>query len=215
MVDAANNIDSSAGSTLHINATVVIRENHAFRNGKVIFSTEQNSCAEFLGALHQFTGARYQRFYKMDALSKLGWLAAEFLLDDKFKAQAYDPSKQGIILSNANSSLDTDIRYQASMASIPSPAIFVYTLPNIVIGEIAIRHQMKGENAFYIFEQFNPQFIEQYVSVLLNNNILQACVCGWVDVLAEHYEAALFLVEKNGREGSQPFTAGIMNQIYQ
>jgi hypothetical protein len=215
MDELIKNIAHSTSTALHINAAVVIRQNEVKRNGKVIFTSEEQNLAGFLGDLHQFTGAKYQRFYKMDALSKLGWLAAELLLDQDYKANGYEPAKQGIILSNANSSLDTDIRYQESMAAIPSPAIFVYTLPNIVIGEIAIRHGIKGENAFFIFEQFNADFIEQYVSVLLNNNILQACVCGWVDVLAEQYDAALFLVEKTGREGARPFTAGIMNQIYQ
>lgn len=215
MGEVITQIEHSNGAALHINAAVVIRQNEVRRNGKVIFNSSEQHLAGFLGALHQFTGAKYQRFYKMDALSKLGWLAAEILLDETYRKNGYEPAKQGIILSNANSSLDTDIRYQESMATIPSPAIFVYTLPNIVIGEIAIRHGIKGENAFFIFEQFNADFIEQYVSVLLNNNILQACVCGWVDVLAEQYDAALFLVEKTGREGAQPFTAGIMNQIYQ
>ncbi len=215
MGDAAKNIDSTSNTALYINAAVVIRKNEVIRNGNLVFSSQQESLPAFLGDLHHFTGAKYQRFYKMDALSKLGWLAAELLLDDHYKSMEYDPAKQGIILSNANSSLDTDIRYQESMAAIPSPAIFVYTLPNIVIGEIAIRHGIKGENAFFIFEKFNAQFIEQYVSVLLNNNILHACVCGWVDVLAKQYDAAFFLVEKIGREGSKPFNAGILNKIYQ
>ena len=64
-------------------------------------------------------------------------------------------------------------------------------------------------------KKFNAPFIEQYVSGLLNNNILQACVCGWVDVLGDNYKTVLFLVEKTGRGGSRPFNAGIMNQIFQ
>ncbi len=114
------------------------------------------------------------------------------------------------MLSNANSSLDTDARYFATINDIPSPALFVYTLPNIMIGEICIRHGFKGENAFFVFERFDPDFLEQYVSSLLNTGAATACICGWVDVLEESYRAELFLVT-TGATGIL-FTAANMNK---
>lgn len=150
----------------------------------------------------------------MDNLAKLGWLANEVLLDG-FDKEKYKPEDVGIVLSNASSSLDTDIKYYETVKSIPSPALFVYTLPNIVIGEISIRHQFKGENAFFIFNEFNAGFIEQYVSDLVNNNILQACICGWVEILGDSYKAALFLVEKDKTADSVIFTEENLNNIYQ
>jgi hypothetical protein len=95
-----------------------------------------------------------------------------------------------------------------------SPALFVYTLPNIVIGEICIRHHFQGENAFFIFEHFDANFIEQYVGNLVNNNILQACICGWVDCLGDGYKAALFLVEKIPGPQAMEFTAENILTIY-
>lgn len=61
-------------------------------------------------------------------------------------------------------------------------------------GEICIRNKFKGENLFFIFEEFNAGFIHQYVSDLFANNILELCICGWVEVLEENYKAVLFLV---------------------
>jgi hypothetical protein len=90
----------------------------------------------------------------------------------------------------------------------------VYTLPNIVIGEISIKNKFKGENAFFVFETFDAAFIQQYVAYLLNNNILQACICGWVDVLQEDYKAVLCLVEKDADLTSAPFSAENLNNIY-
>jgi hypothetical protein len=119
----------------------------------------------------------------------------------------------GIVLSNANSSLDTDVKYYETTKSIASPAQFVYTLPNIVIGEISIKHRFKGENAFFITEQFDAAFMEQYVSSLLDDNILQCCICGWVDVLNDDHNATLFLIEKDKSPNSVNFTAGNMNSI--
>jgi hypothetical protein len=91
----------------------------------------------------------------------------------------------------------------------------VYTLPNIVIGEISIRHQFKGENAFFIAAEFDAGFIEQYVSNLLNNNILQCCICGWVDVLDDKYNATLFLIEKDKSNNSVNFTKENLDKIFQ
>ncbi|MEJ0079473.1 MAG: hypothetical protein WDM78_00555 [Puia sp.] len=56
-----------------------------------------------------------------------------------------------------------DLKYAKTIRTGASPALFVYTLPNIVIGEISIRRHFKGENAFFVFKQFDGNFIEKYV----------------------------------------------------
>jgi hypothetical protein len=129
----------------------------------------------------------------MDNLSKLGFLASEILLKGS-DFHDKNPEQTGIILMNSNSSLDTDLKYFQSTKEIPSPALFVYTLPNIVIGEICIRNGFKGENAFFVSQEFDPSFLTQYVNNLINNNILQSCICGWTDLLKDEYEAFLILV---------------------
>ena len=125
----------------------------------------------------------------------------------------------GIVLSNASSSLDADIRYFDSVKDIASPALFVYTLPNIAIGEISIKHTFKGENAFFIFEKFDTDFIQQYVSILFGNGILQACICGWVEVAGDEYLAVLYLIEKEKNMVNSNtlmlFTTENLNKIYQ
>jgi len=117
-------------------------------------------------------------------------------------------------LANSNSSLDNDLKYSATLKDIPSPSVFVYTLPNIVIGEICIRNNFKGEHAFFIQESFDTAFFEQQVNYLLNNNIINACVCGWVDVLDQEYKAVLFLVEKKKEERGSLFSAENMDNIF-
>ena len=150
----------------------------------------------------------------MDNLSKLGWLASEILLKDSFREGEYERQNIGVVLANASSSLDTDMRYYESVKDIPSPALFVYTLPNIVIGEICIRQHFEGENAFFISDEFEAGFIEQYISNLINNNILQACVCGWVELLGEQYKTVLFLVEKAKKASGISFTKENLIKIY-
>ena len=199
----------------YILASCVITSNIIYKNGQPVFKDGKVDLSDFLIAAYRHFDLQYPKFFKMDNLSKLGWLANEILLQGSFDKEKYKPEDVGIVLSNANSSLDTDIRYYETTKTMASPALFVYTLPNIVIGEMSIRHHFKGENAFFIFDDFDAAFIEQYVSNLINNNILQCCICGWVDVLNSTYNATLFLIEKDKSTNSVNFTKENLNKIYQ
>ncbi len=199
----------------YINASCVISNHLVVKNGKAVFENKHTDLPDFLLSAYNFFGLSYPKFYKMDNLSKLGWVASEILLKDNFRAEKYRPDEPGLVLANANSSLDTDLKYFETMKDIPSPSVFVYTLPNIMIGEICIRNNFKGENAFFVFNEFDADFMERYVSNLINNNILKACIFGWVDMLEEDYKAVLFLVEKEKSEQSSLLTQDIINKIFQ
>jgi hypothetical protein len=199
----------------YITASCIINDHIVYKNGLPVFEEKGQDLPEFLVAVYRHVALQYPKFFKMDNLSKLGWLANEILLQGSFDKEKYSPEDVGIVLSNANSSLDNDTKYYETTKTMASPALFVYTLPNIVIGEISIRHHFKGENAFFIFEDFDAEFIEQYVSNLINNNILQCCICGWVDVMNEKYNATLFLIEKDKTDNSVIFTKENLNKIYQ
>jgi hypothetical protein len=199
----------------YITASCVISNQMVYKNQQPVFESQSLELNDFLTAAYRHFELQYPKFYKMDHLGKLGWLANEILLQDNFDTGKYKPEDVGIVLSNANASLDTDIKYFETTKTMASPALFVYTLPNIVIGEISIRHQFKGENAFFIAAEFDAGFIEQYVSNLLNNNILQCCICGWVDVLDDKYNATLFLIEKDKSNNSVNFTKENLNKIFQ
>jgi hypothetical protein len=199
----------------YITASCIISKNVVYKDERKVFENKEVILPDFLLSLYQHLDIKYPKFYKMDNLCKLGWLAAEILLKDSFKTDKYQPEETGVVLSNASSSLDTDIRYYETAKDIASPALFVYTLPNIVIGEICIRHHFKGENAFFITEKFDAEFIEQYAANLINNNILQACICGWVELLDDEYKEVLFLVEKEPSPVPMLFTNENINKIYQ
>ena len=199
----------------YITASCIISKNIVYKDDKKLFENTEANVLDFLLSLYQHLEIKYPKFYKMDGLSKLGWLAAEVLLKDYFTKDKYKPEDIGVVLANKNASLDTDIKYYETAKDIASPALFVYTLPNIVIGEICIRHQFKGEDAFFIMEKFDAEFITQYVSNLINNNILQACICGWVELLDNQYKAVLFLVEKETLTAPLLFTNENITKIYQ
>lgn len=199
----------------YITSSCVISSNAVYKNEEQLFENKQADLQDFLLSVYNHFQIKYPKFYKMDNLSKLGWLATEILLKDSFDANAYNPVDIGVVLSNANASLDTDIRYFETTKEIASPALFVYTLPNIVTGEICIRHGFKGENAFFVSAKFDAAFIEHYVTNLLNSNILKTCICGWVELLGNQYQTALFLVETDKSDSGIPFTKENIHKIYE
>jgi hypothetical protein len=197
-----------------ITATCLISRNKILKNGRVFF--EHPGTAEtFLNATYDHLKISYPKFHKMDALCKLGFLATEILLSGSGHEKKYGETETGLVLSNAHASLDVDLKYAKTIHSGASPALFVYTLPNIVIGEISIRNHFKGENAFFVFKHFDGNFMAGYVNGLFDNKLIKNCICGWVDILKEDYRALLFLTETDHRGNAIPFTAEQMNQLNQ
>ena len=148
----------------------------------------------------------YPKFYKMDGLSKLGFLAAELLTAAEAKAQATETEPQpaeteqrAVILFNHSSSIDTDQQYLASIRPedyFPSPSLFVYTLPNIVTGEIAIRHHLHGETSFYNLASRQEPLISQIQQAALADTATRSLITGWIDYEDEaHFCADMYILE--------------------
>lgn len=201
-------------NALYIKASCVISRETVYTNDVAVYGLPGAALPNFLQGAYQFFGCNYPKFHKMDNLGKLGFLASELVLKPS-EMERYAPADRGIVLANANASLDTDLKYYETVHAMASPALFVYTLPNIVIGEISIRNQFKGENAFFVFNGFDATFMHRYVTNLFASNLVQVCVCGWIDVLDDQYKAVLLLIEKEKPHTGELFTPENFNKIYQ
>jgi len=183
---------------LYIKKYSLIRDHKIEINGREEYAGT-GEFQDFIKGAYRTYKFGYSKFFKMDNLSKLGFLAAEFLLKDEALKTRYPGDRVGIILQNGSSSLDTDDKHQESISNrsnyFPSPSVFVYTLPNIVSGEISIRHKITGENTVFIADQFQPEFIYNYVAKLFSDDAIDCCICGWLDYYREKYAAFLMLVE--------------------
>lgn len=198
---------------LNICSSVLIRNRKILRNRKAILESS-NSGLEFLReAYEEGLKIDYPKFYKMDVLGKLGIIASDVLLKE-FDFNKYKPDEVGIVLSNKNASIEADVNYFETARTFPSPALFVYTLPNIVIGEISIRYKFKGENAFFVSEAFDADWLHFYVNDLFENGKLKACVCGWVESTNEDHDACLFLIEKEQIENGLNFTPENLKELF-
>jgi hypothetical protein len=199
----------------YIESFCTIQNNQISLNGNVVFSTEPTVFNDFSKKAYQHLEMNYPKFFKMDNLSKLAFLGAELLL--KTEEDSSTENNTALVFANKSSSLDTDMKYQNSISDLenyyPSPAVFVYTLPNICLGEISIKHQLKSENSFFIFADYNPEFMEKYSSILLETKKADKVLCGWVEYYNEDYKAFLYLVDKKGEiEHNQEILKKLYNQ---
>lgn len=161
-------------------------------DNEVIFETPTENFSDFAKEAYKSLALNYPKFHKMDHLSKLAFLASEIILKDK------DQSRTALVFANRSSSLDTDFKYQESINSqenyFPSPAVFVYTLPNICVGEISIRHKMQTENAFFVLDELDEEFLNNYSAQLLQSGKADKVLCGWVELYQESYKAFVYLL---------------------
>ena len=165
-------------------------------DGSIDLMLDEKDFNPFAKKVYRHYGIDYPKFYKMSPLSKLGFLASELLLKG-VDISGTDPDKVSIIVANSSSSLQTDRIYQETIDSKPSPAIFVYTLPNIMIGEICIRNGFKGEGIFFIQERFDKGFIFDYAEIHLRSSPAGLSLVGWVDMDMEGgYLADLYLLKR-------------------
>ncbi|MCJ7933662.1 MAG: 3-oxoacyl-ACP synthase [Chryseobacterium sp.] len=172
--------------------TCTIENSKITVDGNVIFESESLIFPEFAKEAYKSLELNYPKFHKMDRLSKLAFLSAEMLLKDE------DHSKTALVFANRSSSLDTDFKYQESINSqenyFPSPAVFVYTLPNICVGEISIKHKMQTENAFFVLDEFDENFLNNYAAQILRSGKADKVLSGWIELYQDNYKAFVYLL---------------------
>ena len=144
----------------------------------------------------------YPKFFKMDTLSKLGFIASELLLNIEGNRDFEPREDRAVIFFNRNASLQADTHYQSTIQNpenfFPSPAAFVYTLPNIVTGEIAIRNKYFSETSFMVIDDYDEKIIMKNLENAFQDPITKSIIGGWVDCSdEEHFEARIFLMEND------------------
>ena len=158
-----------------------------------------------LTSLYKQMIGNYPKFYKMDGLSRLGFVASEILLNaEKGDTDVERREEEGerlleeraIIFFNHSSSIASDRNYKESINDkdnyFPSPSIFVYTLPNIVTGEIAIRNHFHGETSFFILPDKDERMMEEILQASCRDDQSKSFLTGWIDYEDErHFEADL------------------------
>lgn len=183
-----------------INHYCKISNGQVILDGTVLFSNQEEDFSDFIKSIYKNFEIDYPKFYKMDPLCKLSIVAASLLLDN---SESEIEDDMALLLSNKSSCVDIDLKHESTIqnkdAYYPSPANFVYTLPNIALGEISIKYKLRSENSFFIFEDFNPEFMVDYANSLIHLNKASSVLCAWVEVNKNNYKAFVYKVSPQGK----------------
>lgn len=184
---------------------VVLDHQKLWEGKKELGEQEGAGHHSLLTSLYRQMIGNYPKFYKMDGLSRLGFVASEILLNaEKGDTDVERREEEGerlleeraISFFNHSSSIASDRNYKESINDkdnyFPSPSIFVYTLPNIVTGEIAIRNHFHGETSFFILPDKDERIMEEILQASCRDDQSKSFLTGWIDYEDErHFEADL------------------------
>ena len=138
----------------------------------------------------------YPKFFKMDVLSRLGILLTERLVAGE-EGRFQPREDRAVLVFSREGCLANDSHYVASMEDFPSPALFVYTLPNIVSGEISIRNKYAGETSAFVLEKYDEEAIFALVRQAFQDPVTQSAVVIWADCASDtEWDARGWLVER-------------------
>lgn len=191
--------------TIRITPEEVILDQRKIWEGKEeLGKQEGQEHHSLLTSLYKQMIGDYPKFYKMDGLSRLGFVASEILLnaekeeteEERKEEEIKNLEERAIIFFNHSSSIASDRNYKESIKDkdnyFPSPSIFVYTLPNIVTGEIAIRNHFHGETSFFILPDKDERLMEEILQASCRDAQSKSFLTGWIDYEDErHFEAEL------------------------
>lgn len=181
---------------------VRITPTEASMDGKTLLTAANGSTGKaFVTEIYKQLIGNYPRFYKMDLLCRLGFVASELLLKAEGTDPYSTPESRAVALIGHSGSICADRNYLQSFVNpddyYPSPERFVYTLPNIVTGEIAIRNHYHGETAFYMLPWRDNDIIRQLLCSTLADQATKSIIGGWLNCDdEEHFEADINIIIK-------------------
>ena len=174
-----------------------IKNGKIILNGKLLFEKADVPFAKFIKSAYKHFELAYPKFHKMDRLCKLAFVTANLLLNNQL--EGYASEDIGIVMSNSNSTLHTDSKHSKSIIDkdnyFPSPAVFVYTLPNILVGEISIKYKIKGESVFFVSNEFNKDMMIEYSEDMIACGDAKICMTGCVYYTEADYHSIIYLIK--------------------
>ncbi|HVM60829.1 MAG TPA: hypothetical protein VMV72_08180 [Verrucomicrobiae bacterium] len=128
------------------------------------------------------------RFGRMDGLSRLALMAVESL-----GVEFENRDEVGVCLETRYGSLGADRQFLRTL----SPSVFSYTLPSTAVGEICIRHKLRGPVLCLLTESGDGRQALEHGQAWLMSGEATSCLCLCADASGDHpaEAAALYLRE--------------------
>ena len=155
------------------------------------------------------------RFFKMDLYSRIAYVGSCLLAKDSLKG--FEPEDVSLLLFTLNGSILADRKHISSYSNpeeyYPSPSVFINTLPNVVLGEIAVKNTIKGETTLVMLPTKDDAMMETIVDITLVATQPSAMIYGWVDCVSEDSFFAELKLKKPNIYNMEELTNEIKLQI--
>lgn len=195
---------------MRISATVNIDPSNVTVDGTVRVNSDN-----VLRAAYDQLDLGYSRFFKMDPLCRVGIIGVEYLVREHSLAALAD-DRIALVFNNSVSSMASDTKHErGSSAGTVSPSVFVYTLPNIVLGEISIRHKWYGEQLTTVSEQPDSFLLYELCDGLISADKADVVILISINATETTFDGKLVLLnnDESGTAASPESLAEILNDV--
>lgn len=127
------------------------------------------------------------RFFKMDLYSRLAYVGTTLLAKDALEDAGSED--RALVIFTQNGSVLADRKHLSTFSNpdefFPSPAVFINTLPNVVLGEIAVKNSIKGETTLVLLPDRDETAMQRIIEATVAATRPSVLICGWVDCDAD------------------------------
>ena len=147
----------------------------------------ETSGASLITEIYKKYIADGSRFFKMDLYSRLAYVGTSLLAKDSL--EGHDPEDRALFVFTQNGSVLADRKHLSTFSNpeefYPSPAVFINTLPNVVLGEIAVKNSIKGETTLVLLPARDEAAMDRIMDATVTATRPAVVIYGWVDCAAE------------------------------
>ncbi len=171
------------------------RNGHFTVDGK-LFAEPTGSPDTDLNNAWSSLGIELPRFPRMDRSSKLVAIGGSAFFIEGGALAGHSKDTIGMVIMGTHGSMDTDLKYQTQLDADnhAGPGMFVYTLPNIAMGEFSIQHGLHGSGLCLLNNALDLAQMREACEILLHEHGMESVICGWSDIFADQATATFMVV---------------------
>ena len=142
----------------------------------------------------------YPKYYRMDGMAKLVFILGELMCQRSNICEETEGSEIAFVMLNASGSYPSDSIHGDLIRKgfdRSSPANFVYTLPNVGMGEVCIKQKITGEGMFLIEEKFSATRIWDLANLFLTQRKCKAILIGWAEPTQNDGNCIFLMTERD------------------
>ncbi|MCS6981322.1 MAG: hypothetical protein N2110_05620 [Flavobacteriales bacterium] len=197
---------------LYIHHWSLLRNGQLWSDGRLLAAVPADLSASMEGLhdIYRKAAFNYPKFFKADGFCKAGLLT---VLPWWKTLRAHPRAIQGCMLlfTDSGCHLADEEHIKGMQNGSPSPAVFVYTLPNILLGEWSILLGWKGFGSCFLMPSCDVHQIQKIIELHRTDQKETPLLWGWCSAFPDRIAAAAFFCDQEAT--AQPLSCENIQQI--